>query len=412
MLKNPKEEGGLGLVDLKKKDMALKATWPKILHTEEDYAKIVYMILRCTKLGEDIWRCRLNENDIKCIGIKEDFWQDVLKAWSSYNYYVNFRIENQILWYNSRIKIRGKPFLWGDNRQKGLMFVHQLFEDMKYKSEELVFEQYGLTVLRYNSLKTAIPKEWKNFFCSTPRIMYYPLPPHNFDMCTRDYTKAFSRTVYKFLAEDATLIHNKFMKWRQELGPDFCDGLQDFAKAHKEIYRITNVTKYRSFQYRLLERGIVTNIHLLKWNLKENDLCYYCQDSRETLIHLFVQCPLVASFWQQVRAFILEKFKIQGSEIMTSAENIILNRIHCRVSNISNFVCLIAKQYIYSTRCLQQQISLEAFKARIYHIENVEKYIAQKNNRLSKHVSKWTPVGHHESGGLINQIIQQYMDNM
>ena len=45
-LQNPKEEGGLNLVNLRKKDIALKATWPIILQGEEEYAKLVHYIMR------------------------------------------------------------------------------------------------------------------------------------------------------------------------------------------------------------------------------------------------------------------------------------------------------------------------------------------------------------------------------
>ena len=45
------------------------------------------------------------------------------------------------------------------------------------------------------------------------------------------------------------LIHNKYMKWKQELGTDLCESLCDFGKSHLDIFRTTNVAKYRSFQY-------------------------------------------------------------------------------------------------------------------------------------------------------------------
>ena len=42
ILQNPKNQGGLALVNLRIKDASLKATWPKILAQEKDYAEIVY----------------------------------------------------------------------------------------------------------------------------------------------------------------------------------------------------------------------------------------------------------------------------------------------------------------------------------------------------------------------------------
>ena len=86
-----------------------------------------------------------------------------------------------------------------------------------------------------------------------------PISPYNYDVCINTQGKHLSRKVYKFLAEDVMLIHNKYMKWRSILGEEFDIGLYDFGLLHKDIYTIMNVAKFRSFQYRLLQRGLVTN---------------------------------------------------------------------------------------------------------------------------------------------------------
>ena len=70
ILQNSKAEGGLNLVNLKAKDKSLKATWPSILHKEEEYSKLVYEIMRTTKIQENIWRCNLNTKDIDNMKIR------------------------------------------------------------------------------------------------------------------------------------------------------------------------------------------------------------------------------------------------------------------------------------------------------------------------------------------------------
>ena len=105
ILQNPKEAGGLNLVNLEKKDIALKATWPQILYKESEYSKMVYSMMKCSTLQDDIWRCHLNQQDVKCLKITNQFWQDVLTSWSHYNYYYQNRYENQLIWYNSDIKV-------------------------------------------------------------------------------------------------------------------------------------------------------------------------------------------------------------------------------------------------------------------------------------------------------------------
>ena len=80
ILQNPKLAGGLELVNLKNKDISLKATWPMILHKEEEYAVLVYKIMHCETIKEDIWRCNLSPEDATKMKFRNHFGKDVL--WS------------------------------------------------------------------------------------------------------------------------------------------------------------------------------------------------------------------------------------------------------------------------------------------------------------------------------------------
>ena len=244
ILQNSKSEGDLNLVNLKKRNMALKATWPKILHYEDQYAQLVYGIMGCSKLKDDIWRCNLNQEDVQKVGITDPFWRDVVKCWSEYNVYQEFRIENQIIWYNSNIKIAKQPFIWGDAYSKGLIFVHQLFDNKSFKTFRQLSEEFGLNWMNCRNLIVAIPKESKNFFLLHTKQEIFPLPPTTYDKVISGLEQHLSRKVYKFLLDDAMLIHNKYIKWRIELGQSICEDLRDFTRVHQDIYRVTNVPKF------------------------------------------------------------------------------------------------------------------------------------------------------------------------
>ena len=127
ILKNPRNMGGLGLVNLRKKEMALKATWPQILKLKADYAEGVYSVLKCSGLKENIWRCNLDPEDIQSLKIKNKFWEDILFSWCSFNYNRNFRVQNQVVWYHSRIRVKNRPFFWKDLFDNGLLYLRQIF---------------------------------------------------------------------------------------------------------------------------------------------------------------------------------------------------------------------------------------------------------------------------------------------
>ena len=386
ILQNPKSEGGQNLVNLKNKDMALKATWPKILYEEQEYSEIVYGIMRCAQLGHNIWRCNLSPTDAKKLKIRNQFWMDVLTSWCNYNYYYNRRIENMIIWYNSEIKIGNKTVMWNDALERQLTYVHQLFEEGSYKTDHQVWTQYGLTKLRFNSLKAAIPKEWKEYFQHHTKTQYMPIPPHNFNQCISIHNYNLTKKVYRSISEDRMLLHNKFMKWKIELGAEYTDTLSDYNEAHNNIMKVTNVTKYRSFQYRLLQKGLTTNVHLFKWGIKETPQCTFCGKEEESVIHLLFTCIETQKIWSEIKGFIEEKYQCK---IQLTKENVIFNRIVPKPGHVSNFICLLVKQYIYATKCLGNPLSSKVLIAHIRKVENIEKYIAVKNERLHKHNMKW-----------------------
>ena len=60
----------------------------------------------------------------------------------------------------------------------------------------------------------------------------------------------------------------------------------------------TTETKLRVFQFKFLHRRVATNDFLHKIGLKEVDSCSFCNDSTETLMHLFWYCNYTQTFWK------------------------------------------------------------------------------------------------------------------
>ena len=412
IMQNPKSQGGLNLVDLRNKDIALKATWPQILATEPKYAKLVYHNMGQGAFGENIWRSCIKPEDVKHLGIQSDFWEDVLWSWASYNYYNNQNTGNQLIWYNSNIRIANKPFFWKDQFMRGLLYVHQLFENQQYKSEDQVLREYNLSVLSYNSLKSAIPVEWRSYFLSTPPISYFPLEPDNYYKCIGFWKSGWSRRVYKWLADDVMLIHNKYLAWRKEVGYDIFGGLCAFGLEHNNIYKLTNVTKFRNFQYRLLQRGLVTNVHLEKWGMLEHDLCTFCNSETETITHLLCHCDKVKTLWKELVSFVCSKYSID--EFTITEKSILLNDVGLvKKYHVINFIVLITKQYIYRQRCMKKELVFNHLKAEINRIEQMEKYIAIKNDKFNIHVRKWCDFYGNVNGSMsIFNYAQQHLDQL
>ena len=172
---------------------------------------------------------------------------------------------------------------------------------------------------------------------------------------------------------------------------------------------MTNVPKLRSFQYRLLQRALITNMHLYKWNWVPSNLCTFCQDDQETITHLFYECSMVKNLWTQVIAYLKDTFDISGLHL--TAAKVIFNTIVEQKHHVANFICLVTKQFIYRRRCQKEQLVFGILKTHIANIQLMEKYIAVKNKKESVYYKKWHPFEKNDSNsGNLNEYVQNYLE--
>ena len=125
-LQGDKSTGGLRLVDLRAKEIAIKVSWIQILEEEESLANLAYTNIH-SLLQQWIFNCNLCHKDIEILDIRNTFWRDVMIAWCKYHYTEKIE-KDQCIWYNSQIRVEGKPIFWQKCYESGLLRVSQLFE--------------------------------------------------------------------------------------------------------------------------------------------------------------------------------------------------------------------------------------------------------------------------------------------
>ena len=84
VLQLPVTDGGLGLIDIRKKDIAMKVQWVKHMIKEDNIKELALELL--PGIGSDIWKCNLNDKDADNMIHTELFWKQVLKCWTKVNY--------------------------------------------------------------------------------------------------------------------------------------------------------------------------------------------------------------------------------------------------------------------------------------------------------------------------------------
>ena len=378
----PKDKGGLNLCDLERKNKALKIGWVQILHKDEKLANVVYANL-CNVMKEKLWNCNIETRDLKYL-TTDTFWMEVFGAWNEYKNLCDTTsmTNEQIIWLNSQIRINGEPILWKDVIKNGLIYVNQhSYEGGTTISIRKAMDQYGLSLMRYNSIISAIPREWKQFFKKNHKDsepiwhIFYETACARINLTGHAYIN---------MARQSENIKLKSSKWSKDLGEDFSS--EDLITECKCICLVTNIPKYRSFQYRLLHRALVMNTNLHKWKLREDDKCSFCGKELETFRHFFIFCKVVEQLWCSLEEFMMQ---FDQQQIDFSIHNVICNKIIKDPRNVKNYICLLFKQYLYRQRCFKKQPKLVEFKQLVWHTKNIEKYIAERNEKLNYFRKKW-----------------------
>jgi hypothetical protein len=161
----------------------------------------------------------------------------------------------------------------------------------------------------------------------------------------------------------------------------------EWTKIYSLPFVVTIETKLREFQYKLLNDIIFTNEKLFRFKMIESPLCNFCKKEVESLEHLLFYCKCTEVFWQALFSWLRKRnicietvslITILFGEFRESKNSIILNHL-----------ILMAKFFIYKCKLNNTKPSLKVFLAKIKIVYDIERRIAAKHNKLTKHYKKW-----------------------
>ena len=239
------------------------------------------------------------------------------------------------------------------------------------------FEEVGW--LKYHSIISAIPALWKDILKNGSDM------EEEVDIAKILLQRKPTGTIYRICKDDETAIIKSAVKWQTLLGETFDMGTH--RKAFTALYKITNVVKLRSFQYRLLHNKIFCNNVLYHWKVKDTKKCEYC-DQDQNITHLLFYCNYIRRIWREL----FEQLEMYN-DIELNCCNIIYGMVHPKSNHIANFITLIGKQFIYRCKCENSKPTTKRILMEINLIYSVEKYNAQINDKLNVHNIKWSAIG-------------------
>ena len=152
---------------------------------------------------------------------------------------------------------------------------------------------------------------------------------------------------------------------------------------HKKIREHSNAANTRSFVYRLLNGLLYANKDFARFGFKENSKCSFCDEARQDLKHLMLECRCVLDFRETVEQTIIRQ---QVGQLAS------LEHLFGPDDKTHSFIMIEANRYIYSKNHAEEKLKIQEFKAYIRKTCELEECIAKENDKLSKHQKNGTPL--------------------
>ena len=132
---------------------------------------------------------------------------------------------------------------------------------------------------------------------------------------------------------------------------------------YKNIYTSTTDNTLRNLQYKFVNRIIPTNKSLMKYNIKNNNTCDFCNMYVETIKHLFLECNHVQhlKFWNNMSNWLKSKNLNTVMNFQTVSLGVI-DDIKNTTIQAKNYTIILAKNYIYQAKSSKQIPNFTHFK--------------------------------------------------
>ena len=162
--------------------------------------------------------------------------------------------------------------------------------------------------------------------------------------------------------------------------------IDNFEQFFSIPFNATIYTKLMAFQFKINHNILYTDEKLHKVKLSDTQMCTFCNDEIETLLHLFIECNMVTNIWQKVIENLLQPF---GVSSLTKEQIVFGVETTAEQNEIINHIILEVKYYIYVCKLDKCTPTFQQTKNRLRMTEDIEKRIAIKAGKITKHIYKW-----------------------
>ena len=161
---------------------------------------------------------------------------------------------------------------------------------------------------------------------------------------------------------------------------------EDFSMALANYKKDNPCTWKQKFQCKLLSGLVYTNTAYKGMGRKSSAKCTFCDESAQTFVHMFIECPKEVDFRRSLAAKwsgeVMDKKRwFLGSSIT----NVILEKS-------KNIIAKEANHHIFKMNGANEQLSVDGFKRWLKSDEEPEEALSQRINKVFDHHIKWSHI--------------------
>jgi len=303
-------------------------------------------------------------------------------------------IMSEYIWFNTNIKIGNQSIFNRYFSSKNINFVGQLFEDNgTLKSWERIKEEHCLSDNKkffWMQLIDAIPKAWKTAI-SNDKGNAKNLTIYDHHIIKRNQVVSIIKLDSKELYSVPVYFADSKPTAQIYFDNLFCEVNLDWKNIYLLPRKTTVDTRFRVFQYKILNNILYLNKALFKFGKTSSPLCSFCKKEEETIIHLFHSCNKIKEIWNNLRLYFASKIVIplltpQSAIFGFLGENLDENSL------IINHLLLIVKFYIYTAR-ENGNLIFPVLVKKISKIKSIEENNCGNDlNKIKKFNKKWSKI--------------------
>ena len=159
--------------------------------------------------------------------------------------------------------------------------------------------------------------------------------------------KSLTKRCYWEKIEKRKPTQTQRILWEKDLEITITE--EEWKNMYIKTFGITNDTKIRYFQYRVINRILTTNTSRSKYT-DISEKCQFCDEEKETVIHILCDCKKVKKLWLCLEKWCEYFFK---TKVRFTNRMIIFNEYSGKQKTFVNSLILYLKRYIYIYICKQ-----------------------------------------------------------